>query len=643
MEGKVCRVQIILRVHSVSPGHGRGFLALAITYSPGYAHAMLDESIEHLAIDELDGKEAAVQHWSRVFRSRTAPLVNPPRSLRTSPLLMQKWDDELEGLARQMHAARQYRNSHALPCLLPAEVLENVFEYLSVIDPINALTRGWGWGRVTHVCRRFRMVALEHGKLWADLSVNGDSNLWNILLPRSRNAPLSIRGNMNLVLRAKWSFCVERIVENFARIRVLDLTRVPYQDGPMDAWLRIPIAEAPELQYFGLDFLPRDLPDDTDIEEPALESHFFQTSPKLTTLRLSGIHMAWTVTSLIKLRSIEIRNRSLDEEVQYSFADIVLSLQHMPLLEVLHLHNALPVGGSFVTNTRVPLPNLRILLVDDTDKRCLCLWSSLVLPSTCSVYLEIETLQPEDDAKIHELVQEHLASVGRPAYKHIYIGDESHDDEVIRFAAHCARTTIPRTSRTDGEHQYNTNQQPVLAIAYQAMSRTEVLSTLLGLLPGGSVQTIRLSDPSHVFYSNLGDILCNFPHVTHIELVSESDDIFQLLAQKFLGLFVDGFMPHHSSADTAESVIERERFMPGLRVLHLNDVPLLQPSELTGRRFYDDLTEAFRRREAAGLSNPALKVTKSDLKESWVRAWEQFVKVDYDHTCEIKEEDYDDW
>ncbi|KZV74781.1 hypothetical protein PENSPDRAFT_732136 [Peniophora sp. CONT] len=590
---------------------------------------MLAERAEQLSI--LDEKDAAIQYWSHALHSRTAFLADPASSLRESSTLLRKWDAEIEGLARQMLTAKQRRNAHALPCSVPAEVLKHIFEHLALMDPMRSTPRKWGWARVTHVCQRFRTVALEHGDLWSDLSVEDDSALWDLLLSRSRNASLSIRGNLDHMVNTPGCYS-RQILEQIARVRVLDVTQIPLRVVTFQGvhpWAPILEAKAPELRELKLSMSESGAEDGL-----TLGSEFLQTASKLVILQLFGIQMPWNIRAPVNLRSLNLDDPGI---TNYDLTDMLQSLQCLPMLESLHLRYAIPEDDVDESNTLASLPHLHILFLEDIDRRCLELWSALSITSACSVYMEIDRLEPDDDDKLLVLVRAHLALSGSPTYRHMCIGDESRDDHVVRFSAHSTYETVRHTSRKDNKHAYTTDQSPLLSVVFQASGRTEVLLPLLALFPSASVETVIVALHHYSLLSLSQRILHHFPATQYLEAIGTQDNHDgQDFAQDFCWLFANRLSPRFPDGVLKNAVAS---YMPCLRTLSLSNFMFTHRSVLTGRRLHEDVTRAFERRQAAGLSNPALKIKNSGLKDSWVRAWEEWVTVERDgQSCPLIDE-----
>lgn len=51
-----------------------------------------------------------------------------------------------------------------------------------------------GWIKVTHTCRRWRMIAVGHALLWTPIPTEISSNLMKLMMQRSNGAPMVVRG-----------------------------------------------------------------------------------------------------------------------------------------------------------------------------------------------------------------------------------------------------------------------------------------------------------------------------------------------------------------------------------------------------------------------------------------------------------------
>jgi len=83
--------------------------------------------------------------------------------------------------------------------ILPAEILARIFHFSASSE--QPYSRSLGWVHVTHVCRRWRQIALDDPTLWTHFFFPYSRNEDRIAerLSRARNAPLVIKLNGSMV------------------------------------------------------------------------------------------------------------------------------------------------------------------------------------------------------------------------------------------------------------------------------------------------------------------------------------------------------------------------------------------------------------------------------------------------------------
>ncbi|KAI5885516.1 uncharacterized protein SCHCODRAFT_02556979 [Schizophyllum commune H4-8] len=97
-----------------------------------------------------------------------------------------------------MAALKSARNAHALIDKLPAEVLERIFllvqRHYGDFLPKWPVLKSLEWIAITHVCRRWRLIATAHPALWTtlDLCHNWSADAGRTFLARSGDAPLTV-------------------------------------------------------------------------------------------------------------------------------------------------------------------------------------------------------------------------------------------------------------------------------------------------------------------------------------------------------------------------------------------------------------------------------------------------------------------
>ncbi|KAI0047186.1 hypothetical protein FA95DRAFT_1470799, partial [Auriscalpium vulgare] len=93
-----------------------------------------------------------------------------------------------------LRALREKRNTLIPICRLPPEVLALVFTYLTGFawDSVNGYPYHIRWIVVTHICRRWREVAIQHAGLWTNINLDIGSNWAATFASRARQVLLAI-------------------------------------------------------------------------------------------------------------------------------------------------------------------------------------------------------------------------------------------------------------------------------------------------------------------------------------------------------------------------------------------------------------------------------------------------------------------
>ena len=144
--------------------------------------------------------------------------------------------------------------NHFIPIRrLPSEILAHIFSILTVIDPPRKNYSGWI--RTSHACCYWRQAAIEHSKLWANISLDLGERWVLEMSKRTKEASLVFK-----------SACMERsidlIVPHWPRTKAIILC------SPANTFPKLQFMEAPapmlehiELTveaYRGLTELPQD-------------------------------------------------------------------------------------------------------------------------------------------------------------------------------------------------------------------------------------------------------------------------------------------------------------------------------------------------------------------------------------------------
>ncbi|KZV68101.1 hypothetical protein PENSPDRAFT_736160 [Peniophora sp. CONT] len=373
----------------------------------------------------------ASDFWSKTYKGRISCL----------PSSKDAWEDEVTAIAYQFSDAKSRLNAFSSIYSIPDEALAYIFELLVSIFPVKANDHKWGWVSVTHVSRHFRAVALDHASLWSTLNTDGDTP-WNIFLPRSRQTRLVIKVNPRLHRGNGLDIYAAEIIQNLGRVQTLNIGRINFVTY---TWLKSCfLRSAPQLQTLRLEVYGQYFStiSNASVAEPgwpALDHQFLtQGAPDLRDLSMTGMQFPWYIKAPIPLRSLVLDFWS-EAQRQCTFVDIIRCLENMPLLQDLALWRALPVAISTDTRTRIKLPHLRLLFLADECSRCLALWSSLDIPPTCSIRIETEELEAEDEHHLPEILKDHLAKPHIPSYVRAHVGHPNEHqpyNNMIRVSLH---------------------------------------------------------------------------------------------------------------------------------------------------------------------------------------------------------------
>ena len=281
-----------------------------------------------------------------------------------------------------------YRNTVVPISTLPPELLVRVFHFHALLEPpCSGLQQlgSIGWIRVTHVCQRWRQVALDASLLWATITGSLSSVEWfSETLARARNAPLivDLEGTPNPKILAKFLPHITRTRE--LRLRSLSGLR------DLFAVKEIFVLEAPALEHFELSLNTVAFPIDFRVAASTL---FKGRIPKLRTLSLSKFSIPW---SLIPRGQLTELKRTFYKGVPWpmdSFWDddsdqLINLLMSSPELEVLILEFCLtPLLSQVSLGQPILLPRLSHLRLGGSTSHMANLLTMLQLPSTATLHL----------------------------------------------------------------------------------------------------------------------------------------------------------------------------------------------------------------------------------------------------------------
>src|SRR5260221_239048 len=194
-----------------------------------------------------------------------------------------------------------HRNAVAPISTLPPELLVQIFHFHALLERpcpgLQQLVGSIGWIRVTHVCQRWRQVALDDSLLWATITGFLSSVEWfSETLARARNAPLivDLEGAPNPKILPKF-------LPHITRTRELRLRRLSAFD--LHSVREIFALEAPALEHFELGLNAVTSPVEFRFAARIL---FKGRTPKLRTLSLSQVSIPWSFIPRGQLTELKI-------------------------------------------------------------------------------------------------------------------------------------------------------------------------------------------------------------------------------------------------------------------------------------------------------------------------------------------------
>ncbi|KAA1475973.1 hypothetical protein DENSPDRAFT_842837, partial [Dentipellis sp. KUC8613] len=333
--------------------------------------------------DKVEGDRCISQHGSTVIKTPDIPDARA------------ELEAEMEAVKLVMCSLRTRHNTLAFVNRVPSEVLVQIFEWVrkAYMDrsPHNShrlpvVKANIQWVDLTHVCRQWRIVAVNHPGLWSHIMIG--TKFTEEFLCRSCTGPITIDytifWDVNPVVPDDEIEDLAGIVsQNLCRLKSFRFFGTqthftiifPALLGPAPVIEKIVLSS----RVVGggvipVPFLPSDL--------------FDHLSPRLRHLQLDDWNCPWQSLKFHSLIHLHLSHYfpPLDGMEAGGFADFLDALSRMPLLEVLHLMQVLPPPHlsapwqSVHGPKQVALPHLRTLLLADTIHKCCLVLKHIAAP-----------------------------------------------------------------------------------------------------------------------------------------------------------------------------------------------------------------------------------------------------------------------
>jgi len=309
--------------------------------------------------------------------------------------LLKVIDDGIKVSDRVVQQLKSRRNAIVPVSRLPPETLVEIFSLLrfAVDDP--ECVSYPEWICVTHVCRRWREIALHSSYLWnhinfTKLTLDGFTQI----LARAKMSPIHVEANIT-PRRKEWFNALRKQLEaHISHTRHLNIS------GEFQTVLERLVSPAPALVSLSLrtSSHPYSWSERECIK--IQDSLFNGTAPKLTRLELLGYSIGWRSPLFKGLQNLKIRTPSA--RVMPTLEDWLAALNEMRQLKTLILHGATPAASIDNPHTPEPqrtvtLPSLTHFNITASARNCTLALAHLALPALISLHVISESQSRDGD------------------------------------------------------------------------------------------------------------------------------------------------------------------------------------------------------------------------------------------------------
>ncbi|TFK39789.1 hypothetical protein BDQ12DRAFT_628705 [Crucibulum laeve] len=243
-------------------------------------------------------------------------------------------DQEIAKHEETIQALKSRRNSYALTCQLPPEILCKIFLACSFTTSTYS---PYNWIIVTQICRHWRAVGLSCPELWSNIVMSRPRWVGE-MVRRSKMAAISVNADVKY-LPPKMVEALHLVLGQIPRTRELSLTSV--QKSVIDRFLGELSNPAPILECLVLAALRNDYGMDENLVIP--ENLLQGDAPRLRSLDLSFCDIKWNSPLLKGLTSLRINHTSVD--ARPSMSELLDVMEQLPDLQKLDLSQCLPLTG----------------------------------------------------------------------------------------------------------------------------------------------------------------------------------------------------------------------------------------------------------------------------------------------------------
>ena len=425
-------------------------------------------------------------------------------------------DEEIDmvSLIRRFARSLFSRRSAVAPIsALPPELLAQIFHFYALEEPPwSGGVQKLGWITVTHVCQRWRQVALGDSSLWARITGSSPNARWIFeMLVRARNAPLVVDSAATPVLGILSKFPQNIIHIRELRLRGLSLLR-------SQGLREICALEAPALEHFELGV---SAPYPVTFHQLGVTTLFRGRAPKLRTLSLSKVSIPWSLIPRGQLTQLKITLiRGISTPSTRSSDQLPDLLINSPNLEILVLEFCLPNSHFQAPDGQaIHLPRLSRLCLGGSTSRVADLLKMLQLPSSTTLRLRcISNPSTHDVNIILPLVSAHLHKHTPVMFRSLRVTINS----LIGFINMVASTAHPKSTISGLYSLGDMESDAELTVSFDGLpsfnhsTQGIILEAMFSMLPISNIEFLSISIPAFVPSVNWYELSQRFEKVTTI-------------------------------------------------------------------------------------------------------------------------------
>lgn len=288
-------------------------------------------------------------------------------------------EEEISRMEGELLRLKGLRNDRFLAISnLPPEILSLIFEHLSLLRSPHSSRNYHACFAASQVCRSWRNIALNTPRIWGVICNDFSERWMNLLLKRSRSAPLIIqRGNMHNSLQMTAALLAPPYTE---RLKEIDVNIGTEQDH--EHVTRLLNSPTPLLTMLSICLFP----------SPSVSGKTYHLGNKATRCSIEVLHLFNCSVdfdspfSQLQELVIHFGLFHMDAAMFFSVRRLLVVLQCTPKLRSLYLSHVL-IADTTPSNLVVHLPHLTHFRLTTMHASNLSIFNNMVMPSLTTVQI----------------------------------------------------------------------------------------------------------------------------------------------------------------------------------------------------------------------------------------------------------------